>query len=121
MFGPLLSLWDFFEMERYEAQGHFEKTQQHVDTGDIQDDENKLKEAETTLESANNVCGLLEMTVATIGQAFNALSYDRRRNVLMNIVPDKKKVKDILSENTEALNENHSTELFGENFNDRVK
>ena len=121
MFGPLSSLWDFFEKERYEARGYFENTQQHIDTGEIQDDENKLKEAETTLETAKNVCGLLEMTVATIGQAVNALSYYRRRNVLMNIVPDKKKVKDILSENTEALNENHSTELFGENFNDRVK
>jgi len=57
------------------------------------------------------------MTVSTIGQAFNVLSYHRRRNVLMNIVPDKKKVKDILSENTDVLNENYPAKLFGDKFN----
>ena len=48
----------------------------------------------------------MEKAVTLVGQAINSTNYYRRRNVLMNIWNnDKKKVKDILSDNKELSQE----------------
>ena len=53
----------------------------------------------------------MDMSITKIGQAFNLLayySYHRRRNALMAIMGDQKKVKDRMSENEDIIQENTS-------------
>ena len=63
----------------------------------------------------------MDMTVTLLGQAFNALSYYRRRNALMTILRgDKKRVKDLMKENKDILQEDTSSRLFGEKFDEKI-
>ena len=58
----------------------------------------------------------MDMTITMIGQAFNSVSYYRRRNALMSLMENAKKVKETLNENKNFFQENHSEKLFGDNL-----
>ena len=65
----------------------------------------------------------MDMSITKIGPAFNLLayySYYRRRNALMAIMGDKKKVKDRMSENEDIIQENTSKRLFGEKIDGKI-
>ena len=62
----------------------------------------------------------MDMSIAMIGQAFNSLSYYRRRNALMAIMGDKNKVKNRMSENTDIIQKNTSKLLFGKKIDKEI-
>ena len=57
--------------------------------GDIQD----VTEMFTT---AKECCCFMDMYITMMGQVFNSLSYYKRRNALVTIMGDKKKMKDMM-------------------------
>ena len=77
-------------------------------------------EAKETLKTANEFCMLMDMTITMIGQAFNSVSYYRRRNALMSLMENAKKVKETLNENKNFFQENHSEKLFGDKFDEHI-
>lgn len=60
----------------------------HIE-GDIQD----VTEMFTT---AKECCCFMDMYITMMGQVFNSLSYYKRRNALVTIMGDKKKMKDMV-------------------------
>ena len=60
------------------------------------------------------------MPIIMIEQAFNSLSYYRRRNVMMAVLGDKKKVKDMMLENKGIIQENTSKCLFRKKFDEKI-
>jgi len=97
----------FVDKQRYDTRVSFDEAS---------DDDNQ-EELQESLETANTFCDLMEKSVSVLGQAF---SYYRRRNILTSVIGDKKKVKDILHENLDVLQESMSDKLFGERFNERI-
>ena len=100
-------MWEFLEEERNTIKAEYEKNP-------------KSDDIESTYETANRMCGLMEVIVTLLGQTFNSVSYYRRRIVLLAIVSDKKQVKEILKDNSHVLEENKGVKLFGEKFDERV-
>ena len=100
MFGPLSQVWEFLEIQKDNAIDHV----------------SRLKEEVTEMLNSSKDCSrIMDMTVTLLGQAINAISYYKRRNALMSIMKgDKAKVKDIMKENKEILQEDTtSLLLFG--------
>jgi len=97
----------FVDKQRYDTRVSFDEAS---------NDDNQ-EELQESLETANTFCDLMEKSVSVLGQAF---SYYRRRNILTSVIGDKKKVKDILHENLDVLQESMSDKLFGERFNERI-
>lgn len=107
VFGPLSSIWEFVESERNTLKSTSSEISEGVDEN-------------ASMNAANTFCTLMEMAVTLLGQAFNSVSYYRRRNVLMTLMKEKKKVKETLIENGQAFKNNHSNKLFGPDFDERV-
>jgi len=61
---------------------------------------------------------LVEQTVLVLGQALNGLNYQRRTNILLGLIADPKKVKDLLKGQGEDMKD--SKYLFGEKFHEYV-
>ena len=111
IFGPFSQVWDFIEAQKKEI------SNQLLEMGDNDIPEDILP----SYESAKDCAKLMEMSVTTLGQAFNAVSYYRRRNALMAIMKgDKKKVKDMMTDNKEMIKNNLSERLFGEKFDEKI-
>ena len=110
IFGPISQLWDFIETQKNDTVEQISKME-----GDIPE------EAEQMLKIAKDCSRLMDTAVTTIGQAFNSVSYYRRRNALLSIMKgDKKKVKTMLKENKDILQENTSKRLFGEKIDEKI-
>ena len=58
--------------------------------GDIQEDVTEM------FTAAKECCCFMDMYITLMGQVFNSLSYYKRRNVLVTIMGDKKKMKDMV-------------------------
>ena len=46
--------------------------------------------------TAKECCCFMDMCITMMGQVFNSLSYYKRRNALVTIMGDKKKMKDMM-------------------------
>ena len=107
VYGPLTTLWNYFENER-----NFTKS--------VEDSDENVDELESTLDSQNELCNVIEMSITLLGQAFNTSSYYRRRNILSAIVHDRKQVKEILKDNVKVFQESEDGNLFGKQFDEKV-
>lgn len=98
VFGPLSQVWEFLEIQKDNAIDHV----------------SRLKEEVTEMLNSSKDCSrIMDMTVTLLGQAINAISYYKRHNALMSIMKgDKAKVKDIMKENKEILQEDTTNLLL---------
>uniref|UniRef100_A0A7M5UXD4 Uncharacterized protein n=1 Tax=Clytia hemisphaerica TaxID=252671 RepID=A0A7M5UXD4_9CNID len=112
VFGPLSQVWEFLEIQKDQAIEQTSNMSEEEFTSDMDD----------MLRSAKDCARLIDMTVTMLGQAFNSLSYYRRRNALLSILKgDKTKVKEMMKENKDILQENTSSNrLFGEKFDEKM-
>ena len=111
IFGPLSQVWEFLEIQKDQA----------IEAVSNLPDEEKTDENLKFARTAKDCSRLLDMSVTMLGQAFNSISYYRRRNALMNVLGgDKAKVKDVMKENKEILEDNSSQRLFGEKFDTKI-
>lgn len=111
VFGPLSQVWEFLEIQKDNAIDHVSRLKEEEMSEDVTE----------MLNSSKDCSRIMDMTVTLLGQAINAISYYRRRNALMSIMKgDKAKVKDIMKENKEILQEDTTNRLFGEKFDDRI-
>ena len=86
IFGPLSQIWDFLEGQKNAA---------HEQIAQI---EGYIPEHVTEMFATAKDCFLImDMSITMIEQIFNLSSYCRCRNVLLPIIGDKKKVKDMMS------------------------
>ena len=65
-------------------------------------------------------CRIMDMPITMLGQVFNSLFYYRHRNTLMTIMDDKKKVKNMMWEDKDIIQESTSKRLFGEKFDQKI-
>ena len=62
------------------------------------------------------VSSLFEQSILLLGKAFITTSYFRRKNVFEILIDGKSKVKEILREQSDSLNDASNQFLFGEHF-----
>ena len=111
IFGPFSQVWEFLEIQKDNAIQQTSNMPKEELTDEVKD----------MLRSAKDCSRLMDMTVTLLGQAFNTISYYRRRNALLSILKgDKSKVKDMMKENKEILQEDTSNRLFGEKFDEKM-
>ena len=111
IFGPLSQVWEFLEIQKDHA----------IEQTSNMPEEEFTQEVVDMLRSAKDCARLMDMTVTMLGQAFNTISYYRRRNALSSILKgDKTKVKNMMKENKEILQEDTSNRLFGEKFDEKM-
>ena len=111
IFGPLSQVWEFLEIQKDHA----------IEQTSNMPEEEFTQEVVDMLRSAKDCARLMDMTVTMLGQAFNTISYYRRRNALSSILKgDKTKVKNMMKENKEILQEDSSNRLFGEKFDEKM-
>ena len=94
VFGPLLKLWTVMEEEKQIAM-------EYIDSKN--GDTIPLMEVST----------LFEQSILLLAQAFNATSYFRRKSILDTLFNVKSKVKEILKEQSDLLNDFSNQCLFG--------
>ena len=97
VFGPLLRLWGIIEERKEAALQKFSQNNENC-------------------SPVLAVSFLFEQSIPLLGQAFNTTSYFRRENFLETLIDDKSKVKEILREQSDCLNDPSSQFLFGEHF-----
>ena len=107
IFRPLPQIWDFLGSQKNAA---YEKISQTG--GDIPEDATEM------FIKARDCCRIIDITITMIGQAFYSLPYYRCTNALMVIMDDK--VKDMMSENKEIIQEKTSKRLLGEKFDEKI-
>ena len=99
IFVSLPQIWDFLDCQKNSAHEPISQIE-----GNIPED---VKELFTMTKDR---CHMMDMSITMIDEA---LSCYRRRNALIAIMDDKKKMKDIMSENKDIIQENASKRLFG--------
>ena len=62
------------------------------------------------------IATLFEQSILLLGQAFNAITYRRRLNILNTLIDNSIKVKEVLKERSLDLDDMESPYLFGEKF-----
>ena len=102
IFVSLPQIWDFLDCQKNSAHEPISQIE-----GDIPEDVTEL------FTTTKDCCRMMDMSITMIDQAFKSLSCYRRRNALIAIMGDKKKMKDIMSENKDIIQENASKCLFG--------
>lgn len=96
VFGPLSKVWMAIESAN-EAEG---------------------EKVEIPLE---DISTSLEQSILLLGQAFNAVTYQRRCNVLSVLMNDHKKTKSTIKEHAQLFEATDNEELFGKKFRKHVK
>ena len=96
--GPLTRLWSIMEAEREALADDDEATSGHME-----------------------IATLFEQSILLIGQAFNAITYHRRLNILNTIIDNSIKVKEILKERSLDLDDMENPYLFGEKSEKLIK
>ena len=92
--GPLTRLWNIMKAEQ--------------ETFSDDDDEATSGHME--------IATLFEQSILLLGQAFNAITYRRRLNILNTLIDNSIKVKEVLKERSLDLDDMESPYLFGEKF-----
>ena len=103
VYGPLTKLWATMEAEKTEL---VEASGQDQLTFD-------------SIEHVNKVSTGFEQTITLLGQAVNAIVYQRRLSALTSIFNDRKKAKELLSDKKEMMDEDKDR-LFGSKFEESV-
>ena len=96
--GPLTRLWSIMEAEREALADDDEATSGHME-----------------------MATLFEQSILLIGQAFNAITYHRRLNILNTIIDNSIKLKEILKERSLDLDDMENPYLFGEKSEKLIK
>ena len=96
--GPLTRLWSIMEAEREALADDDEATSGHME-----------------------MATLFEQSILLIGQAFNAITYHRRLNILNTIIDNSIKVKEILKERSVDLDDMENPYLFREKSEKLIK
>ena len=96
--GPLTRLWSIMEAER-EA----------------------LPDDDEAISGHMEIATLFEQSILLISQAFNAITYHRRLNILNTLIDNSIKVKEILKERSLDLDDMENPYLFGEKFEKLIK
>ena len=96
--GPLTRLWNIMEAER-----------------EALPDSNNDEATSGHMEIAT----LFEQSILLIGQAFNAVTYYRRLNILDTLIDNSIRVKEILKERSLDLEDMENPYLFGEKFEEK--
>ena len=96
--GPLTRLWSIMEAER-EA----------------------LPDDDEAISGHMEIATLFEQSILLISQAFNAMTYHRRLNILNTLIDNSIKVKEILKERSLDLDDMENPYLFGEKFEKLIK
>ena len=94
--GPLLRLWNIMEEEKEALINEL---------GDEEDSSPVIA-----------ISALFEQSILLLGQAFNSTSYFRRKNILETLIDGKTKVKEILRDQSDLMNDPNNRYLFGEHF-----
>ena len=102
IFGPLSQIWDFLE------------GQKNADHEQIYQTESDIPEDVTEILPHH---GHVHRHVRA---GIYSLSYCRRRKTLTAIKGDKKKVKDMMSENKDTIQKNTLKRFFGEKFDEKI-
>ena len=97
VFGPLLQLWAIMDEEKEVA---------------LED----LRARGEDTSHLNQISALFEQSVSFLCQAFNSTSYHRRKSILETLIDGKTKVRDILKEQSQLLNNADNKFLFGPHF-----
>ena len=105
--GPLSKLWVIMESEK----DHILQSQEGEEVDITNDDPSSAEIKE--------ISQLFEQTILLIGQAINNTTYYRRKNVLSTLIEGNNKVKEILKEQSAAMNASEGN-LFGENFEEKL-
>ena len=109
IFGPLSQLWDILEGQKDASHEQISQTED-----DIPED------VEEMFTTAKDCCRIIDISITVVGQVFNSLFYFKHRNALMGIMGDKKKVKNMMWEDKDIIQENTSKRLFGEKFDEKI-
>ena len=96
--GPLTRLWSIMEAER-EA----------------------LSDDDEAISGHMEIATLFEQSILLISQAFNAITYHRRLNILNILIDNSIKVNEILKERSLDLDDMENPYLFGEKFEKLIK
>ena len=97
VFGPLLQLWAIMDEEKEAA---------------LED----LKARGEDTSHLKQISALFEQSISFLCQAFNSTSYHRRKSILETLIDGKTKVRDILKEQSQLLNNVDNKYLFGPHF-----
>ena len=80
-----------------------------------------LPDDDEAISGHMEIATLFEQSILLISQAFNAITYHRRLNILNILIDNSIKVKEILKERSLDLDDMENPYLFGEKFEKLIK
>ena len=95
--GPLSTLWSIMEAERDQLDANNEEA-----------------------ESLNEMSSLFEQTALLIAQTYNSVAHHRRANILSTLIDNQTKVKEILRDQSDEMDDPNNEFLFGDKFEERL-